>query len=1092
MQPFGLICRISEMRIAFLLLWPAIGCAQEALYRADSLALRGFYKQADSLYRQFFTASPATLPWAQKGESVRLWGESCIGIQDFSCAESLAALLVEQAAPWRLAGHNLYGQIAYLKGQADQAQAHWEAAFSLPAFSTHPYALTAKANLATLFIDYPEKWPIADSLLRAVIQTRSEILGLHHPDYAEGVNQLAVLAFASRDLVQADSLLRYLISWYAEHHTPLSPGYARCMISLSNLYIEKQAWPQAESLLTRTWQIDSSVQLLSLQERARLLRALGTTHANQDHPSLAEYYLQASLQLIASPPNSLPTPDELVVRNDLAVFYATYRRIEEAAFLYTQIQEGWEKLGLTQHEEYINALNNQAVLQDEQGNTSEAERLYLRARLQLAPTSPLYLRLTLNLAVFYDEHGRTTESEALFTEFRQRWEASSFPRTSPFYLNCLNSLAISARRSGKLKQADSLRKYLLTVVRQPDFPLTPNALTWVYNYAPLLLELGQPDTADSLLRWALTQATMRGFTREKLIIQGLLSKNLQQQGRYAEARSLLESTLAEYKRFSPTHQNRFILTVNLVLLYEQLSEREAAFALALESFDTLYAFLEQAAFGLSEKTRLGRLQQLQELATLLVSLSVRAQKADWIDLAMERYLRQYGFLLRTAERYRNLALHHPNPEIARLYRRWRDLQRQLAQHLSLAELNSPPERLRMQADSIEAALGAALGVSFQPTASPTRRSLQANLNRRKAWLLFLLLPDSLQAGKISAYRYWAAWLGHQGPWHFVPLLPERAARSAYLSYTERLYAQAPDAESYYRFWAPVQAALPTHLHTLYIVPTGLYNLIAIEGLSPDGQAYVGDKYQIHRKLRLTPELPPSSPRRKQNALLIGNPAYGSSEAGLTRSLPPGYRNAPLAGLTIPQLPGTATEVHTIARRLQTQGLSPVQVWTDTQATENAVKALPSPPAYLHFATHGLFWEGQSPLPLLNSGLLLAGCSGSLGPDETEDGVLTALEVLGLPLWGCEAVVLSACETGLAHLVQGEAVYGLSRAFLEAGAKRVLVALWRVEDTATLALMQAATENGLPTPHTLRKAQRKLRRSPQWRHPYYWAGFVWQE
>ncbi|RMF47664.1 MAG: hypothetical protein D6750_08810, partial [Bacteroidetes bacterium] len=833
------------MRIAFLLLGLAIGCAQEALYRADSLALRGFYKQADSLYRQFFAVSPAALPLAQRGESVRLWGESCIGIQDFSCAESLAALLVEQPAPWRLAGHNLYGHIAYLKGQADQAQAHFEAAFSLPAFSTHPYALTAKANLASVFIDYPEKWPIADSLLRAVIQTRSEILGLHHPDYAEGVNQLAVLAFKSGDFVQADSLLRYLISWYAEHHTPFSPGHARCMISLSNLYIERLAWPQAESLLTCTWQMDSSAQLLSINERAQLLRALGTTHANQDHPALAEYYLQASLQLIASPPTSLPTPDELVVLNDLAVFYTQYRRVEEAAFLYTQIQEGWEKLGLTQHEEYINALNNQAVLQDEQGNTSEAERLYLRARLQLAPTSPLYLRLTLNLAVFYDDHGRTTESEALFTEFRQRWEAGGLPRTSPFYLNYLNSLAISARRKGQLKQADSLRKYLLTVVCQPEFPITPHALTWVYNYAPLLLEIGQPDTADSLLRWALTQATIRGFTREKLIIQGLLGKSLQQQGRYAEARSVLESTLAGYRYFSPTHQNRFILTVTLVLLYEQLGEQEAAFALALEGFDTLYAFLERAAFGLSEKTRLSRLQQLQELATLLVSLSIRAQKTDWIDLAMERYLRQYGFLLRTAERYRNLALHHPNPEIAHLYRRWRDLQRQLAQHVSLGS-HSTPERLRMQADSMEAALGAALGVSFQPPASPTRRTLQAHLNRRKAWLLFLLLPDSLQGGKISTYRYWAAWLEHQGPWQFVPLLPEQAVRSAYLSYTERLYAQVPDPESYYRFWAPVQAALPTHLHTLYIVPTGLYNLIAVEGLSPDGQAYVGDKYQIHR------------------------------------------------------------------------------------------------------------------------------------------------------------------------------------------------------------------------------------------------------
>lgn len=1091
MQPFCPIWRIERMRTSFLLLGLAIGWAQEALREADSLALRGFYKQADSLYRRFFGASGASLPVAQVGESVRLWGESCIALWDFGRAESLAALLAAQAAPWQLAGHNLYGNIAYKKGQPDSAQAHWEAAFSLPAFSTHPYALTAKANLATLFMDYPEKWPIADSLLQEVLQKRSQTVGPHHPDYAESLNQLAVLAFLYGHLEKSDSLLRYLLAWYAEHHTPLSLGYVRCLISLGNVYIEKQAWAQAESLLTRTWQIDSSAQLLELSERVMLLRSLGLTHMNQDHPSPAESYLQSALALITSSSPNLPTPEELLIRNDLAILYHTYRRTEEAASLYAQIQNGWEKLGLTQHQEYINALNNQAVLQDEQGHTSEAERLYLRARLQLAPTSPLYLKQTHNLAVFYLDHGRIAEGEALFTEFGQRWEASGLPRSSPFYQSYLNSLAILARRKGDLRRADSLRRYLMREVQRPGVALTPHTLTLVYNYASLLLETGRPDAADSLLGWALSQATSRGFTQEKLAIQILLGKSRQQQGQYKEARTLWESTLAAYASLFPTHPNRFMLTVTLTLLYEQLGEKEAAFTLALQGFDSLHAFMERAALGLSEKTRLGRLGQLHELVTLLLSLSLQAQKADWIELAMERYLRQYGFLLRTAERYRNLALHHPNPEIPRLYRRWRDLQRQLAQHVSLTELNSTPERLRLQADSIESALGSALGVSFQPTAPPTRSALQASLTRRKAWLFFLLLPDSLQAGKISAYRYWAVWLGHEGTWQFVPLMPERAARSAYLSYTERLYAQAPDVESYHRFWAPIQAALPTHLRTLYLVPIGLYTLIAVEGLSPDGQTYVGDKYQIHRRLRLTPEPLPSS-RQKRKALLIGNPAYGSAAPGAVRSLPPGHRNAPLSGLMIPPLPGTATEVHTIAARLQTKRFSTIEVWTDSQATEKAVKALSSAPTYLHFATHGLFLEGEAQLPLLNSSLLLAGCSGSLGPDETEDGLLTALEVVGLPLRGCEAVVLSACETGLAHLIQGEAVYGLSRAFLEAGARRVLVALWRVDDMATLALMQAATQRGVPTPRSLHQAQRKLRKNPLWRHPYYWAGFVWQE
>lgn len=143
--------------------------------------------------------------------------------------------------------------------------------------------------------------------------------------------------------------------------------------------------------------------------------------------------------------------------------------------------------------------------------------------------------------------------------------------------------------------------------------------------------------------------------------------------------------------------------------------------------------------------------------------------------------------------------------------------------------------------------------------------------------------------------------------------------------------------------------------------------------------------------------------------------------------------------------------------------------------------------YVHFATHGYL---DSERPDLSAMVL------SLVDEQgkPQDGFLRAHEIYNLNL-PAELVVLSACQTGLGKEIKGEGLVGLTRGFMYAGARRVVVSLWNVNDKATAELMQRfyrgmLNENQTPAA-SLRKAQAEMSKIKQWQSPYYWAAFQLQ-
>jgi len=212
---------------------------------------------------------------------------------------------------------------------------------------------------------------------------------------------------------------------------------------------------------------------------------------------------------------------------------------------------------------------------------------------------------------------------------------------------------------------------------------------------------------------------------------------------------------------------------------------------------------------------------------------------------------------------------------------------------------------------------------------------------------------------------------------------------------------------------------------------------------------------------------------------------------------------------VPQLPGTEIEVNELNAYLQQQGWNS-NAYMGLEATEKQIKLLDNPRVF-HIATHGFFRPeteeteeekllqhnaGASKNPLLRTGLMLVGAGDILSKTtynyNIEDGILTAYEAMNLSLDNTDLVVLSACETGLGAVTAGEGVYGLQRAFIVAGAKTLIMSMFKVDDIATQKLMVNFYQKWIETGNKRQSfvdAKKELRNNPEFKEPIYWGAFI---
>jgi CHAT domain-containing protein len=370
------------------------------------------------------------------------------------------------------------------------------------------------------------------------------------------------------------------------------------------------------------------------------------------------------------------------------------------------------------------------------------------------------------------------------------------------------------------------------------------------------------------------------------------------------------------------------------------------------------------------------------------------------------------------------------------------------------------------------------------------------LGERDIAIEFVTLPEE------SKEKYYALCLkkGYKSP-HLIQLFDNNQLKSVIQD--NHLVSDS----IFYLVWKPLTNELQG-VDNLFFSPIGELFRIPIESaplLNEDGT--MADKYKLYR-LSSTRELALSLSDETSNDIssiaLYGGLNYNSD--------PSNTRNENF--IKVPDLSGTKDEVDSIIKLLPEK--LQCYIYEGDNGTEASFKAFSgSRLNILHCATHAYYWNGNNvsskykrPInlsekatfedkALTHSGLYLSDVNKLYDDSNTDDGVLSAYEISKLDFRRMRLAVLSACKTGLGAL-SGDGVFGLQRGFKKAGAKSIIMSLWKVDDLATQIIMTEFYKNyfsGTNKHESLCLAQRKVREHKDkdgvylFKDPYYWAGFI---
>jgi CHAT domain-containing protein len=711
---------------------------------------------------------------------------------------------------------------------------------------------------------------------------------------------------------------------------------------------------------------------------------------------------------------------------------------------------------------YAIILNNKAMLQYALGQYPSAVKNLTpaieTAEKELGKNSYNLIRLKTNLALLFKDMDKLPESEEILQKCIKIKE-KKLGTSHPDYANLINILASLYLKMNKIGEVENLLKKASNIYKKElgeEHPSYANSLSYLGNF----------------------------YLSQK--------KNTEAEGPITQALAIRKKSLGE------NHQDYLNSLEDMALLYWLKNDKENAEKMFESSLDKSMAFIKEFFPAMSEIEKSKLWAKTRPKLMKFYAFTNQYQTNALIEKMYELHIATKGILLGTTTKVKQNILSSKNKSLIDLYEKWLDQKAELARLYTYSKAELVEEKINL--DSLEKATDK---TEKKLSLSSDIFGDEEKMNVDYKQVMAALKPLECGVEIINFHKfnttltdtsmYAAIIVSNSEPLKYVAIPKGYELDKKYFNYYKNSIAnRTVDKNSYNKYWAKIDSAV-NNKKTLFVSTDGIYSQLNINTLALQNNTYSIDKYNINYILNtkfLTYKSKVTAPKAKK-AVLLGFPDYGNT------------------GIVTP-LPGTKIEIEKANIQLKSAGFA-TSVFLQNKATETNLKAIKSP-YLLHVATHGYFQpdanedhdglsfgiESQKAKenPLLRGGLLLADAESAMSNLDTvevksaDNGIFTAYEAMNLDLNETEIVFLSACETGKGESKSGEGVYGLQRAIQVAGAKTIIMSLWKVSDEATQKLINLFYAEWLKTGNksaSFIKAQKQLKLT--YPDPLFWGAFV---
>ncbi len=758
--------------------------------------------------------------------------------------------------------------------------------------------------------------------------------------------------------------------------------------------------------------------------------------------------------------------------NNLAVLYKDMGLYTDAETYIIKAENHLKSSGETQTVQYAVVLNNHAMINQMTGKYTDAEKL-MKQSLEIAgkeikEKSVTFVRLQVNLALLYQLTKRYEEAEKTYDEATKIMK-KKLGKNHPDYAVLLRNKASLYQQMKRFEQVENLLKEAREIYSSQFGKEHPSYAQVTYETALFYQSQNRLKEAEPLLNEALT---------------------------------IQQKTLSEH------HPNIALTFENMAILYWQKEDFINAAEWYRKSLNE-YSYQINTFFPVMndyEKTEFWENIQAKFIRFYNFALDAETAVPEITEDVYNYHIATKALLLNSSRKVKARILNSGNQELIANYKNWQGTKNWLAKLYSYTNEELAEEKINI--DSLETLvknLEKELTVASKDFKDANELS---SADYKKIANALKPGEAAIELIRINSYSY----LFPKSQIHYIGLVLRNDNKKPEMiffkdgddmessqsdEYQATIHSGKSMAPFYDYYWKPVDE-LTLNDKKLYVSVDGIYNQVNINTiLMPSGKSLVELKdvrFVSNTKDILTFK---TKTNNQKTAFLLGFPDYKLDLPDNLARLNP--------------LPGTQKEVQAIQNLLKSNAWQVSSVF-EKQATEGNLKKVKNP-YILHIATHGYFLEntvdpseetrafGIEPMkayenPLLRSGLLLAGADRTVNEMNTkdnkdnDDGILNAFEAMILNLDQTDLVVLSACQTGLGEIKNGEGVYGLQRSFQIAGAKSVITSLWEVSDEGTQDLMSAFYKYWLLSGNkhdAFRKAQLEIKQKYQ--YPYYWGAFV---